>query len=308
MGACLDPDKLNPKLKLKNTLGYHILAMPDTPHLAKLTRNTLGEYGTIIDGEGNKVLWDHVVKLHNLQNKTGVHFANRLRKAHIEFSKDKQKVRLAVQVLSKKTANSLLFACKDLRLPEFKDSEPTADFLMCFNNLFDILNSRHILEKFGKAPISSKNFSYWSEEVKKCKHYIFGLKEVGGKPIVKGRRSAGFVGWLMNIESLHILYNQYVEPGHLSFIRTYRLSQDPLENFFSSIRSASSLGHNNNPNVTQFISAYKRLLAGALNKSNYGNCLWNDTVSVIVQQPTTAKAIEEVQDEFQMEDFDTDLR
>ena len=43
--------------------------------------------------------------------------------------------------------------------------------------------------------------------------------------------------------------------GYPSFILTYRLSQDPLENFFSCIRSASSLGNKNNQTVPQFISA-----------------------------------------------------
>ena len=143
LGAVLDPDNLNPKLSIKNVLGLFILAMPDSPHLIKLTRNTLGDWGLLIDGEGNSVRWEYIVHLHKLQCETGVHFANKLRKPHVEYKKNKQKVKLATQTLSRSTSNSLIFCCTDLKLKQFQGAEATADFLLCFDQLFDILNSKH---------------------------------------------------------------------------------------------------------------------------------------------------------------------
>ena len=60
---------------------------------------------------------------------------------------------------------------------------------------------------------------------------------------------------------------------------TYKMSQDPLEIFFSSIRAC--LGFNNNPNVVQFQAAYKKLCAGGILKSSVGNCLWDDDTKIL---------------------------
>lgn len=57
----------------------------------------------------------------------------------------------------------------------------------------------------------------------------------------------------------------------MSFLLSYKLSKDYIEVFFSAIRSRG--GFNNNPNVVQFRSAYKRLLVRhEIGGSTYGNC------------------------------------
>ena len=96
--------------------------------------------------------------------------------------------------------------------------------------------------------------------------------------------------------------------GYLSFILTYRLSQDPLENFFSCIRSASSLENNTNPTVPHFISSFKKFMTGAINKFNYGNCLLDDSVRILVQQPTTTEAVQEVEDEYDLMELGEEQR
>ena len=186
LGAVLDPDNLNPKLSIKNVLGLFILAMPDSPHLIKLTRNTLGDWGLLIDGEGNSVRWEYIVHLHKLQCETGVHFANKLRKPHVEYKKNKQKVKLATQTLSRSTSNSLIFCCTDLKLKQFQGAEATADFLLCFDQLFDILNSKHPAQQFGKAPITEFNQPYWEPVLDRCAAYIRGLKQTDGTSILRG--------------------------------------------------------------------------------------------------------------------------
>ena len=61
--------------------------------------------------------------------------------------------------------------------------------------------------------------------------------------------------------------------------------------FFICIRSASSLGNNNIPTVPQFISSFKKLMAGAINKSNFGNCLRDDSARVLVQHSFAQKLL-----------------
>lgn len=57
----------------------------------------------------------------------------------------------------------------------------------------------------------------------------------------------------------------------MSYLLTYKLSQDHLETFFSAIRSRC--GYNDNPTCYQFQTAYKRLLVhNQIRSSMYANC------------------------------------
>lgn len=57
----------------------------------------------------------------------------------------------------------------------------------------------------------------------------------------------------------------------VSELRTYRLNQDCLENFFSVIRGRG--GHRDNPDTLQFISAYRNVSVDLLfHKSHQSNC------------------------------------
>ena len=76
------------------------------------------------------------------------------------------------------------------------------------------------------------------------------------------------------------MFDNYFETRILKYILVFKMSQDPLELFFGSIRA--SLGYNNNPTVLQFQRAYTKLCAGALIKAGQGsNCLWDDSTTVL---------------------------
>jgi hypothetical protein len=67
----------------------------------------------------------------------------------------------------------------------------------------------------------------------------------------------------VNIKSLTKLYDYIVKNDELIYICTYKLCQDPLETFFSSIRM--NLGSANNPTSIQFKAAFESLLCNTLN-------------------------------------------
>lgn len=64
------------------------------------------------------------------------------------------------------------------------------------------------------------------------------------------------------------------------------------------------MGSNNNPTVLQFKGAYQRLLAGAFNKTEFGNCQWDDSVHILIQDPSTVNATERVQEAFHLKDIE----
>ena len=75
-----------------------------------------------------------------------------------------------------------------------------------------------------------------------------------------------------SLEYLKSNYEEFKDCRHLSYLLTFKFSQDPLETLFSVIRA--SLGSNNNPTVIQFTAAFKKILLGAANRSRsyFSNC------------------------------------
>lgn len=68
----------------------------------------------------------------------------------------------------------------------------------------------------------------------------------------------GFLGFIVSVNSILHLYSLYVETDDLQQLKVYKFSQDRLELFFGSIRTRD--GHNNNPTVREFRSAYRKLV------------------------------------------------
>ena len=69
------------------------------------------------------------------------------------------KVNLAVQIFSRSVAKSLKFCREVLKLPEFSESEPTEEFLLVVNDIFDLLNSR---SPKCSAPLRESNQQFWT--------------------------------------------------------------------------------------------------------------------------------------------------
>lgn len=137
-GCSLNLQNMKTSFKIAN---HTVQILPDPSHMIKLVRNTLGDKKIIIDENNNYINYNFIIKLCELQETEGLHLANKLRRQHIHFFKQKMKVKLATQLLSKSVADSLTF-CKDkLNIQDFKNCDGTANFITIMNDTFDILNS-----------------------------------------------------------------------------------------------------------------------------------------------------------------------
>ena len=94
------------------------------------------------------------------------------------------------------------------------------------------------------------------------------------------RRKKGFIGFLVAIRSTQNLFASLVERNEapLKYMLTYKFSQDHLELFSGSVRSAG--GFNNNPTTQQFAAAYKRLLMRSNIQGGNGNCQRQDITDI----------------------------
>ena len=142
-----------------------------------------------------------------------------------------------------------------------------------FDETFDILNSNSTRGGNSKAPMKKANETYWREVFDKAEDYIRGLKCMEGQHLIDGRRSTGFIGFILNMNTFSRIFEEYVDGGYMSYMLTRKFSQDGLENTFGTIRA--SLGNNNNPTTTAFIAAYKRVISQVLNSGNFASCIFD---------------------------------
>jgi len=195
------------------------------------------------------------------------------------------KVKLATQLLSQSVADALRF-CKDtLKIKEFCNAGATITFIELFNHGFDILNSRSINCIGHKKALCRENIQEITLFTQKITEYIKGLK-VQDKygiyvPVLQSNRKTGFIGFIVCLNSTLQLYSTLIECGHLEYLKMYKLSQDHLELFFGNIRSHG--GHNNNPTVKQFRSAYRKLVIQTNNVQSFntGNCLSLEDIDIL---------------------------
>ena len=109
----------------------------------------------------------------------------------------------------------------------------------------------------------------------------------------KTKRKAGFVGFILAIESVKMLFKDLVgsiDPP-MNYLLTYKFVQGHLELFFGAVRSAG--GFNNNPTAQQFTAAYKRLLMRSTIEGGKGNCQKLDPTSILYIIDDTCNVNEE---------------
>jgi hypothetical protein len=194
-----------------------------------------------------------------------------LKFAHIKWQQQKMKVDHAAQSLSSSVADAIEYCTNVLKLPQFKGSEATVKFIRTIDHLFDILNSRNPCAKGYKARLRVNNKGCWLPFLNKASSYIKGLKNEVGNPMYNTKRKNGFVGFILAIESVKLLFQELIEKTDppMNYLLTYKFSQDHLELLFGAVRSAG--GFNNNPTAQQFTAAYKRLLMRSTIEGGKGN-------------------------------------
>lgn len=256
--------------------GKKISIFYDICHNEKLIRGQLDKKKILIDQNGDEVKWSYIQNLVRYTKEMEFIGTHKLKQAHLDWRRRPMNVRIAIETLSKSTANSIEF----LRLknyPEFIDAEPTENFIRLFDTLFDIYNTKihHSNENLFKNALDVKNKDAIYALFSKATDYIKELKLNRNeriKKICETNAKTGFVGFVINMYSLKLIYTEFVENLKLlEFIPTYYLNQDAVEMFFGKIRALG--GFNDNPNVVQFQSAYRKLLANdSIFLSRKGNC------------------------------------
>jgi hypothetical protein len=273
LGASCSIDNMKPFFPHPST-NNPVNVFFDACHLIKNIRTSFHALSQVYTPVGI-AYWQHLVRLQELQYVEGLRAANKITKDHILFHNNKMKVKLAVQTLSQSAAQTLLY-CHNIKLRHFEDCPPTAEFISIFDRVFDIFNSRSLLCKGFKAPISRSNWEEINVFLESAKMFISQLKDVSGKLLTTTKLKMGFLGFVFNINSLQLLIPRLLsQDSPQKYFCTVRLSQDHLEMFFTAVRQRG--GFNNNPSCLSFRRTYKALLSHAgVSLLPNSNCIAQD--------------------------------
>ncbi|KAF2896369.1 hypothetical protein ILUMI_09808 [Ignelater luminosus] len=150
--------------------------------------NELGTQKILYDPNGNPIEWKYIESIKKLQAREGLRAGTKLTARHINFQNEKMKVSLAVQTLSRSVSSVLLF-CKELNIEGFQNCQATANFCLVMNDVFDILNAKHLASKRElNRGLCSRNFELIKEKVKVYIDYLSKIRDNHGKLIIESNR------------------------------------------------------------------------------------------------------------------------
>ncbi|XP_008053799.1 DNA transposase THAP9 [Carlito syrichta] len=256
LGIHLDEDSMKCTFQHPSASGQQIAYFFDSCHLLRLVRNTFQSLQTIQFLHGT-AHWQHLVDLAALEEQE---LAGRERSPCklISLKSHVLKVNCAAQLFSESVARALEHLLST-GLPSFQKCMGTTYFLRLISNLFDICNSRNRYGKRLKGPLSPETYSKINHVLIEAKTIFVTLSDTSNNQIIKGKQKLGFLGFLLNAESLKWLYQNYVVPKvvPLPYLLTYKFSQDHLELFLKMLRQASV--PSSSPTCMAFQKAYHNL-------------------------------------------------
>ncbi|KAJ3655018.1 hypothetical protein Zmor_014164 [Zophobas morio] len=165
---------------------------------------------------------------------------------------ERQKVRLAAQLLS----NTVAEALKRYRPGEDPElAENTAEFIKIVNLWFDIFNSYTSTANIPTKSAYGTHLQEQDESLDKMYNTTKNMRALGKNTLQTFQK-----GILMSIKSLKQLFLELKSTyGSLKYICTHKLNQDCLENFFFQIRSR---GPDEHPTPNAAIQRMRLIILG----------------------------------------------
>ena len=208
----------------------------DVPHILKLIRNNLLEYGFIVPNEEGKeapinksMLKNVFEKIRGEAGHSEITIAHKLNdeKIYEVQGQDKQRVKLAAVLLSETMANAINYF-----FPDDQNMKVLADFVLATNKWFDVLNS-------SKKNAKTKEKCAYGEHIVEQTHVLEKFRELILKVQVMNGKQAKLpfqIGAAVSTTSLlHIRTELGIKYGMKS-VETVVFNQDVCENTFSRLR------------------------------------------------------------------------
>lgn len=283
--------------------GHRIISLFDTPHLLKSLRNNLMNHKLEIFVSGNKVSWSDFTETYALDKASNVARSMlRISDKHINPTNfQKMRVKYAAQIFSNSVSAAILTAkqTKQLNSPTALN---TATFFRKINDIFDSLNSKCLSDPNPfRRGLSVKH--HLPKKTLQEGLELFSDIRVMDKS--KERNNIYCLeGFRWTITGVLQLWEDAVAEGML-YLFTSRLNQDPLENFFSVVRSRG--GYNPYPKVKGLRIGIQQNMHIRLQATAGANCECdNDEPLPLVDDTSVSQSqVEPVVDEVEEADLRT---
>ena len=206
-------DPLNLKSSFQNPADPldEIVIVFDPCHCLKLMRGALHQYKVFLVPNSGLVKFKFFKDIVQVQEESGLKAANKLTTRHIEFQREKMKVKLAAQVFSNSVGKTLELG-RQLEMTCFFGSEATQTFCHQINDLFDILNTRSLLGKGMKFPITQENIESRHVLLIKILNMLLSMQTEDGKLLIcMSPRRIAVIGFSMSILSVLGIATKYME-------------------------------------------------------------------------------------------------
>ncbi|XP_037075693.1 uncharacterized protein LOC119096838 isoform X2 [Pollicipes pollicipes] len=153
-----------------------VYVLQDVVHMLKLLRNLLGEYKSLqLDGE--EVSWGYI------QHSEGIRAANKLPRRHVQYEKNKIKVKLAAQLSSNSVGKARLYL-EESGHHEFTGVGATGRLILLVDQAFDYLNSSNPYVKVFKTPVAANNLMLRREFLADFSSVLFRLQTASSEPVL----------------------------------------------------------------------------------------------------------------------------
>ncbi|XP_067412947.1 DNA transposase THAP9 isoform X2 [Emydura macquarii macquarii] len=255
LGIRIDASNIQCTFQHPHSATHRISYFFDACHMLQLIRNVFQCFHRIqsIDETAH---WQHIVDLVTLQKKELLHISDRLsgRPRNSEL-----RVNYAAQLFSESVAGTL--ECLQLLgLPSFHNCNGTIKFVRLMSYLFDIFHGRSCYGTGLKGLVSSENYAKINHLLTEARNAFATLTDTLGRHFLNGKHKLGFLGFLLNAESLKWLYTNYIFPKNMPFryLLTYTFSLDHLELFLRALRQMCA--SSDNPTCMMFQAAYCKLI------------------------------------------------
>jgi len=262
--------------KENRTFGFEIenqeiIPLYHVPHLLKGLRNNLVSKNLhyVYENKKKTASWNDIVQFYELdkqQSTRGDRLAPKLTDNHIYPDKmKKMKVSCAAHVFSQRVGaimKRLTSISSPSVLSDFNSPEDTGQLCLFIDNLFDSANGNTIKPSVGKdlrgaVTVNSPHWEFWKKALIVLESMEYETKTKKQVPSV--------TNWIKTIKGLQILCKRLLKDG-FKCILLRNFNQDPIENFFGSIRSHGV--RNIKPTCANFISSFKSIVINNLTSSH----------------------------------------
>ena len=131
---------------------------------------------------------------------------------HIQWQKQKMKVKITAQTLSASVADALEFCEKSLGLAEFHNCSATVEFIRTIDPL----------SRGYKSPMRCENESNWRPFLLHAIDYLKGLKLQNGQFVSESVRKTGVIGFLASALSVMHMFDCLVKQSSHPSYKSYK--------------------------------------------------------------------------------------